>query len=220
MLARCAVGALTAFALFPAVAYAGATFDITHRTVGGTTNFTADYSYEDENGFEQTACPRLCVIAVTVRRGSKRVFYDFAPEDPDSYEDLVVTYRWSCRNSGLNRYRIELDQYATDEKVAPKVGTFRVPRCGRWRDRRVGRGYAARYQAEGYPNEYVSSVRCSPSSLLSGGRAAKWRCAVTHNNSYRECTETFLTHFRRRMEFKRWRTGARERRVTRSCRYF
>jgi hypothetical protein len=174
-----------------------------HYTEWGSSRYGIEYCDEPSDG---------CRPKLEVRVGSRIV----ARPQVDEYGS--ATYDWRCAETGAHRWTLTVS-HASGPAIVRR-GTFRVPRCAPWRPQRITRGRAASFQANSYRSEFVSRVRCNPVAHRRGSRAATWRCSVTHNNTYRECTEVFVTTFRVRVVFGDVREGYRERRSSRRCRYF
>jgi hypothetical protein len=133
-------------------------------------------------------------------------------------------FKWSCQRSGKWDWKITYTNTSVPGNPAyidSKSGTFRIARCRKPTDRRVGRGTVSAAAANDISDsEFVSSVQCSPTSPAVSGKAFRWRCATTHNNTYRECvdtdTYTFITKYEWGKPIKDYRISASRK----SCRYF
>lgn len=124
------------------------------------------------------------------------------------YPTVASHYQyWDCKRTGRYAYRVtytnnSMPGYSKSKPYrAVKSGHFQVPRCRPVKPRRVDKGSAVRHAYDdtesANPNEFISSVQCSPASNVRNGRASKWRCFVTHNNTYRQCvrdvTQTYYS---------------------------
>jgi hypothetical protein len=140
------------------------------------------------------------------------------------YQDYSwdASYDWTCKETGTLGWHMTLtrpNDPATpeDESAARQAsGTFRLGRCTSWKPLRVYRGHAAAWAADGYGSEYVSRSRCS--ARKNPSRA--WTCDVTHNNTYRECTDRYHVKFRGRLRFGRREEDQKYSEKTVRCRYF
>ena len=184
--------------------------DVSHDRIYHYTNFDLPGYFIDYCGSEDG-----CRGVVTIRTGDTTV------ERP--IDDVLgdATYDWSCNRTGVHRWTVTITHPSGPPATAS--GSFRVRKCTPWRARRVSRGHAAWTQARTWEEEpeFVSRVRCSPRARVVRGRASRWRCAVTHNNNYRECVETYAMKFRTRVLFGKRLKKFSERKVGRSrCRYF
>lgn len=140
------------------------------------------------------------------------------PSYQDDCDEKSEKFIWSCRSTGTLRWTITMSG-ATDEVEVPSSppfvdiknvpspsngvtqGTIRVPKCGKVQPRRVRRGYVAASAAAEYEDEFVSRSVCSPLTALVRGKASTWRCAVTHNNTYRQCETIFRMRYTQQSQF-------------------
>jgi hypothetical protein len=225
-LVRLTVSAAAAFAVLAATASAS-TFELSveRQTSEHRMKFVLECSYYP------------CDATAEVFRHGRRVLReDMTPifeDDPDYLDeiddpDYGTLYDWACGRTGLHRFRLTVTTAASDDDSVTQTtetrqGSFRVGRCGKWRPRRVSRGYAADDASGGvggWGNEFVSSVRCSPRGAVIHGRSSAWRCLVTHNNTYRECTSPLTTRFQQRLKFGRTIRRERESYGRDHCSYF
>lgn len=113
---------------------------------------------------------------------------------------LDVDYPYTCRRPGEHRWTGTVE-FSDGRPSITESGRFRVRRCGRWRLDPVTRGTAAATAARLLRREFVSRSRCDPRSAYRRGRAGRWLCLVTHNNTYRECTRRVQLRFVKRTLF-------------------
>lgn len=171
-----------------------------------------------------------CVdLTLTLWRGGKlvaqRVSGFFTPAKHRGAAGALVD--WKCSGSRSYQYRITYanKSFAPDgvPYVTSRSGSFTTPRCRRPVARRVDRQTASArafmLNRDYYPGEFISSVQCAASTTVRG-KASKWTCRTTHNNSYRECTDVDALAF---TGVSKW--GERKRSyeadsVDKQCRYF
>jgi len=117
---------------------------------------------------------------------------------------------WSCDRTGKFAWKVTYtnDSVPGNPKyAATESGSFTVPRCGEQRPRRVARGIVVQHEADvneaNYPDEFISSIRCSPKSSVKGGKASVWLCLVTHNNTHRQCVDYDTINYWSRHQFGR-----------------
>ena len=182
--------------VLPAAASAQGSIEVTSSRAEGETEFSfASVECDAELGFDgewRDVCP-YSDAAVSV--GGKRL----EVEDDTSPKAI---YRWSCERPGKKTWRamVPYESEANSgnyDAATVRTGTFTVPRCKKSLDRRVTRGTAAGLARDntGREDEFVSSSRCVATSRVLRGRASRWRCVVTHNDTIRECRTRVLLRF-------------------------
>ena len=135
---------------------------------------------------------------------------------------------WRCSGSRRYRYRVTYTNNSYVPNGVPytvaKDGAFETPRCRKPVPRRVDRGTAAgaafSANESEYEGEFISSVRCTASSAVRGGRASKWTCRTTHNNQYRICTDADVLTFTAASKWGERKRDYDVNTVSKRCRFF
>lgn len=146
----------------------------------------------DEEPYYSAASGRCDSVRLRVNRGGH-----FSTLSFDKYG--IASYNWSCSRAGRYTWRATYSNTSVPgySESSPyqvsKTGTFSIPRCRARKPRPIAKGTVQAHENDAsqasYKNEFISSIRCSPAGPVRNGKASKWRCDVTHNNNYRECTD-------------------------------
>jgi hypothetical protein len=186
-------------------------------------------SYEgDIDGYSVEDYESCITLTLKLTRNGRPVphadrgFYEPVDYDDPDYSETGAAGKfidWSCKRTGRYRWRVT---YTNDSVPGYSVkqpytraehGSYRVPKCGRPKPRRVSRGVAVQHAAEdnqaAYETEFISSARCDAASPLVNGRASTWICNTTHNNTYRECVDRDTMQFFTRRQFGRTKKSYR-----------